>query len=496
MHSESLNLIPVQSILDARLKFYVPAYQRGYRWSAKQVEQLIDDLFEFMRLHPTDTAFYCLQPLVVKEIVIGNEKLLEVIDGQQRLTTILLILQAIHQKCPETFVAEEPADQRFEIRYETRPSSEKWLGELGKILYNADEYDAFDQKCCDYSHFAEVFKAAHDKLEDLDINVTEFYSCLCLRTYFIWYYPDDTDGTNADIFDRLNAGKISLNNAELIKALMLQRSNTVDSDASVIRTIAIEWDNIERRLNDREFWGFIYSSNHPYEYDTHIEYIFDLFTNKQRSHSDDYTYTFTCYLESYRTMMNDGGNHDIYRRKNWVETEWRKVKELYDTLNEWYADRHLYHRIGYILEYCADHTVCTLAQELKPLNRTDRIDFLDEIILQNVSTITSKQLFYKSDKLSRILFLYNILLEDRRYNQTARFSFADYKHIRKNLGWDQEHIASHIDYEVKEKDRIMLGKELIEFITGLPVEEQKDDAGKIVYSLPPVTDITPEETSG
>ena len=59
-----------------------------------------------------------------------------------------------------------------------------------------------------------------------------FHSVLKDFTRFIWYVPDDEDsGSNADIFDRLNAGKLSLNNAELIKALLLQRSNyMIDSE--------------------------------------------------------------------------------------------------------------------------------------------------------------------------------------------------------------------------------------------------------------------------
>lgn len=48
-----------------------------------------------------------------------------------------------------------------------------------------------------------------------------------------------------------------------------------------------------------------------------------------------------------------------------------------------------------------------------------------------VKNISSKKLFYGNKELSEILFLYNILLEDRRYNDSARFSFADYKQVRK-----------------------------------------------------------------
>lgn len=489
---ESFDLIPINSILsqseENRLHFYVPAYQRGYRWCSTQVDQLIDDLLEFNRLHIKRSDFYCLQPLVVKSITIDDKEYLEVIDGQQRLTTILLILQAIQQKRHETYNEKSPArkliNPRFDITYETRPSSEDWLKQMGTLLYDEKLHKEFDAKSCDYSHFAEVFTAAYSKLKSMDEQeLIKFYDCLTQRTYFIWYYPQESDGTNADIFDRLNAGKITLNNAELIKAIMLQRSNIAADENShydsLLRSVAIEWDNIERHLNDEEFWGFIYSSNHPFEYDTHIEYLFDLFQRKQEKDRDKLTFTFSRYLDSYREMMANGGDKDVVIRKKWVEREWLKVKELFDTLNEWYADRNLYHRIGFILEYCSNENLLSLYTKLKPLSRLKKISTLDDIIATKVKGVTSNKLFYGKPELSMILFLYNVLLEDRRSNKTARFSFADYKNVRKNTGWDQEHVASHIDYTVNEKDRISLGRDLIQFITGSEVIETPTETNSV-----------------
>lgn len=496
---KSLELIPIKSLLskneEERFKFFVPAYQRGYRWTATHVEQLIDDLFEFLNLHSKDdSAFYCMQPLVVKSRIIDKDLMLEVIDGQQRLTTILIILQALRQLLYEDDYAGEDVpifsnlrNDRFDIKYETRCNSSNWLKLLPQVTHNNDIYNDFELQSCDYSHFAEVYKAAYNKLVDCEWR--KFSDILTERTYFIWYYPEDKDGTNADIFDRLNAGKITLNNAELIKALMLQRSNiTHDKDNPVLRSVAIEWDNIERRLNDNEFWGFIYSANHPFLYDSHIEYLFDLFAKKTKEKQDDITFTFSCYLDSYRAMMNEGGDKDASKRLTWVEKKWNELKELFDTLNEWYADRQLYHRIGFILEYCEGNTLITLSADLKGRNRDDRIKHLDDIISKKVAGIKSERLFYKSNQLSMILFLYNILLEDRRFNKTARFSFADYKNVRKDIGWDQEHIASHIDYSVKAKDRMMLAKDLIEFLTGYSVAETtettNEEKERIVYSMP------------
>lgn len=82
--------------------FFIPDYQRGYRWGTRQVEQLLDDLCAFF--DRGKGQFYCLQPIVVKEITkdedknkyaliskTDNNRWYEVIDGQQRLTTIRII---------------------------------------------------------------------------------------------------------------------------------------------------------------------------------------------------------------------------------------------------------------------------------------------------------------------------------------------------------------------------------------------------------------------
>lgn len=64
-------------------KFTIEAYQRGYRWGKDEVEYLLEDINEI-----PDGQKYCLQPVVVKNV---NDTY-ELIDGQQRLTTLYLII--------------------------------------------------------------------------------------------------------------------------------------------------------------------------------------------------------------------------------------------------------------------------------------------------------------------------------------------------------------------------------------------------------------------
>ena len=76
--------------------FNIPEYQRGYRWEKKQVEDLLNDIKDFIDKRSAnlvkENEFYCLQPVVVYKTSDYNY---DVIDGQQRLTTLYLILQAL-----------------------------------------------------------------------------------------------------------------------------------------------------------------------------------------------------------------------------------------------------------------------------------------------------------------------------------------------------------------------------------------------------------------
>lgn len=86
--SKILELKSIENFLG--FHFLVKDYQRGYKWTATEVRQLLDDLNEF---EPKENEFYCLQPIVIKA---DNDKK-ELIDGQQRCTTIYLILQYLGQ---------------------------------------------------------------------------------------------------------------------------------------------------------------------------------------------------------------------------------------------------------------------------------------------------------------------------------------------------------------------------------------------------------------
>ena len=88
-YSDRINALTHKTIGAIRGRFFVPDYQRGYRWDKNDVTRMLDDIWG------SKGQDYSLQPIVVKLHQMGKseaEHEWELIDGQQRLTTLYLIL--------------------------------------------------------------------------------------------------------------------------------------------------------------------------------------------------------------------------------------------------------------------------------------------------------------------------------------------------------------------------------------------------------------------
>ena len=160
--------ITLKTVNDLRLnasgevqRYFIASYQRGYRWSALQVTQLLEDIREFTRRRdPQPEEFYCLQPLVLKVSVEGGY---EVVDGQQRLTTLLLILRHFNERLTEKF-----QQQLFTLDYETRPNLLDFLDHPTESLANSN---------ADYFHLFGAVKTIEKWVRDHDNEVDEIKPC-------------------------------------------------------------------------------------------------------------------------------------------------------------------------------------------------------------------------------------------------------------------------------------------------------------------------------
>ena len=374
--------------------FFIPNYQRGYRWTETQVNDLLEDIKNF---NETDeNSWYCLQPLVVK---MKNDGSYEVIDGQQRLTTIYLILRFKRQK-----------EQCFTLKYETANNTEVLL-EPEKIQDGCSLNEAY-------------IKDAYEVIKNYKYD-GNWLDKLLEKTKFIWYEITD-DESPINVFRRLNSGKIPLKKAELIKALFLNRSNFKDefSDTIYLRQLEIanEWDSIESALQNDEFWYFISNEN---KLDNRIEFIFDILSENN---------AFKSYFEKY---TNDNAN--------FIANEWKEIKKCFHVIEEWFNDHELRNIIGYL--QCVNNKEFSI-RELYSIKAGNKSEFRTEIknkLNEYLKKLCGKDSFDDflrrltkgddDDTIRKILLLHNVIYTT---NREEFFRFDLYKQTK----WDIEHIAS------------------------------------------------------
>lgn len=459
-----MNTLELKSVAELQnLAFYIPDYQRGYRWTRRQVEDLLNDIFEFSQKE--NAGIYCLQPLVVikrsseeqlldrvhaakdldevKRILNGQW---EVVDGQQRLTTIRLILEVLNCPC-------------YDITYQTRENSAEFLN----TITTKGEKDA--KTNIDFYRIYEAYKKIDEWLKEIDGKQKErFQNVLLNQVKFIWY---ETQENPKEVFTRLNIGKISLTNAELIKALLLNKSNFDRRDDDKIRLwqqeIAMEWDVIEYALQSNEFWLFLNAPGD--ERPTRIDYVFDMICRcdmlgcKDEKDTSDEFRTFR-YFYHYLAVQKQ---KEISLAQA-VRTIWEKVREIFQTLQEWFDDMELYHYVGYLI--CMGRNIDEIYEHWN--DSDNKAGFIEKYLTEEIKkTIPYKDIentvyevkqegsqFKGGSKTNcrPILLLHNlqtvinqnrILSANAKYKNGVFYKFPF--HLYKLEGWDVEHIDSNTE---------------------------------------------------
>lgn len=423
MSNTTISLKPVNDLLG--MNFFIPAYQRGYRWTEQQVSELLDDVKTFQS-NP-EGSFYCLQPIVLKEL--REDGAWEVVDGQQRLTTLFLILQYFNERLAERF-----RRNIYSIDFKSRPGSKEYLGDLS------------EERSTEYVDFHYLFQAKHtieSWFSDKDHLVNDIEAALLNRVKVIWYQLPQHDNP-IDAFTRLNIGKIPLTNAELIRALFLRSKNFPDVSANLMQLkIAQEWDSIEKALQNDDFWYFLTDdANRP----NRIELVFDLITDARSEKS--------------RTSFDTYGsfhhfNELISRQDTSPEQLWDEIKQYFMTLQEWFHSHELFHYVGYLVNE-GDRVLdlIRLSREsgknafrhalkgriLKRLIRTGDVAFSSREELVEILTEHIESLEYgsHSPRIKSLLLLFNIASVVANKKSIVRFRFDYFK----KESWDIEHIRS------------------------------------------------------
>lgn len=425
--------------------FHIPSYQRGYRWGRVEVEALLDDLKEFLDSDPGKNEFYCLQPIVLYKNPETEQE--ELLDGQQRLTTLYLLLVYL-EVARKTLGFEEAL---FSLTYATRPDSENFLATGG--------FKTHSDANIDYYYISEAYHFIDEwfKSENRGRQKGKFATILSqtngvgANVRLIEYVLED-DSEPIEVFLRLNQGKIPLTDAELVKALLLQSDKYKEENLKTIQPqldlIAGEWYDIECALAERDRWAFIAPKN--YSAATRIDLILQL-TAKQFLKSEKYKgklpnvfneklgYKYPCYVIFSEIIKQRSERIDC------IKEIWEHVRRVYEFINEWYNDHTSYHYIGFLL--CEEViTPEILLEEAMKSGRSDFEKYLLKEISKSLGENTPASLSYEDEDgkkkdhaaITRLLLLHNIYWCVKTDNKNKlRFSFSAYR----EKGWSLEHIT-------------------------------------------------------
>lgn len=517
----SIKQYAIGELLDGRY-LYIPSYQRGYRWTEKQVGDLLRDLLCFANDFANEgkekkqEQFYCLQPVIARPIT-DEEKLKsifetgyndsilehgvwEIIDGQQRLTTIFLLYKyLLDQKGwdAETLKEEEDGKELYHICYATRDGSSKYLEELTmKSIRDSNENDIKEN--VDFFHMANAFKYIGEwiKTEGKNINVryqlggsldnirTSFFKLLNGMSdtkggsvQVLWYEIAETkEKNNIKEFQKINTGKIRLTDAELIKGLFLLKKNFTSGDKYIKQSeLALEWEFIENTLHANNFWYFlqkksidmpnridllfnlIYKKNiikevPEDEWDNKIKEIDELLSDTRQSE------IFRFYYNRFEGKMGEELQHEI-------ASAWNEVMELFRTLDDWFCSPATYNFIG-LLSQCGED-LCRLVLHFEYMPETSyRVDF-ENYLKQRIShhlrgaKIDKERkailnTYKEHDIIYKLLLTLNIHLLNEQ-NQKLESESDVYKFpfdVLSAQNWDIEHVDSfHTNNLKRDKDK-------------------------------------------
>lgn len=434
--------------------FYIKDYQRGYRWEEQQVKSLLDDLLEFN--HDNHTLKYCMQPLVVKKAernAVAHTRTLselitpdavkseetessncdsawELIDGQQRLTTTLLVLNCCYE------ALKKPPAPPYQIYYQLiRNIDEYYINHAKKVI--DDWFDSFGSKSDD------IRSEIRGKINS-DIQ-------------FIWYEVE-SNANSVEIFTKLNIGKIPLTNAELFKAQLLNpdRIDKKDREKEVkenvtLASIAFEWDKIEQSLRDNDFWSFI--SNEMLDAETRIDYLLRLYAIQIKYEGEidsaiqeaDGLFPFLA-INSYIRKHKMDSNSIACN-----ETIWKEIVSIHDRLKSWYTNNKLYHYIGFLIATGKSgiKVITELVKDTDKKKKSEVKEIVFDKIRKQMKNVTLDNLSYSKDsqRIRSVLLFFNLFTMVQSKTD-SRFSFKQYKDPK--IHWDIEHIhARATDEEIR-----------------------------------------------
>ena len=411
MQMTNNNELAIHEISQEAKIFHIPNYQRGYRWTKDEVLALLNDMFAFCR--DADNV-YCLQPLVLEKRRDGKTF---VVDGQQRLTTLAIILRKLEVKLG------------WDIEYTTE-ENQRLSDLLVKPGNSINDYFRNGAREAVEGWLKDSLERRND-LKQLLTGSLKGKSVVFLRHEI----ASGEDGRV--VFQRLNAGKTPLTSSELIRALFMEAGNGLTDGEKV--DIAKEWDLIESAMTDKQFWA-IWNNRDFRDVPTRMDFLFSIVVKVDSKEARQDGLLVYKAVESRILGEKDKG---FALRKVWEMT-----LRCWWWMQSCYSDEEAYHLLGWLARFPGRSTRSLWTHWEKSDSRMNAFkQDLRRLVTREFADREFDSFRYDEAKptgLRGLFVLLNSLEAQRRH---IRFRFDLYK----EGDWDIEHIASQMDNPLTNK---------------------------------------------
>lgn len=447
--------------------YYIAPYQRGYKWASNHPNDAVCLLMkDLLNAAESPTGEYYLQFITTKLSKVNDINVLEVIDGQQRLTTLTILLSVLSSKQKN----DKQAISNNLLSYEVRPKVTDFFS--NHIYQNIDSI--ISKTWTDFiNEFPEnneqdifyLFNAVNKISDFIDENFEKIDTIINFEKYVlenvkIILNNIERNVSCEEIFSNLNDNKVELTSSELIKGLIL--TNTArernDTDRRITYKEIIEiravmgrqWDELSHWANREDIKSFFfYNSNNV------LDELLILLALK-----DGFKPTVD------RSDKNEVFNHiqtQIKKGKKTTTHYFDELKKLKLVLNEWFSDDEIYNALGYLF-FTRGNKKTTIKDflslleksktEIKKKLKADKIKLLN-------TEIEDLEYGVNNNDIQNLLLALSVFGDGSRFNFTA---------FNGQENWSLEHIFPQNPDELPNE----LGIKDVEFIKSLGGDKLED----------------------
>lgn len=453
--------------------FKIPEYQRGYKWGEKQIIQLLLDIDGF-ETDEVEDLFYCLQNITLYPSI-SDENVLHVVDGQQRLTTTYLLFcyLGVQEYLKEKFL------------YAVRESSNVFMQKVQKestnfieAIVSSENFDTFckEYQTLDFDHqdifyMYSAIRTFDKTFEDNNINVERFKDKFIHNVKFI-VNEIHSNIKEQELFMNLNTGKVPLDGADLVRAIIITRvakeemiSFSQESIKDIVRMnekrTRIGWE-----LDQLNQWWASKDVANYFKPFAKIE-----LDNQETTQFNEDINPINILYKLWASVKSDSLKLKLFENSSITALElYRELIVMHRTLVDWFSDRILYHYLGFIAN---NHSNFRFKKYYELWNKegSNRDDFqyqlksdIEKIIFRSENKneagfdYWSEQIlnyegdnktnWYESKRLEEFLVLLDVIEISMKEN----YRFLSPIHFRKNKE-DKEHIYPCTPKNIKELDK-------------------------------------------